>query len=77
MTLSTYLRHFSFSRTSMTYLGEPAILAGQHNYHPEKAPLVIASHLLQWRFYAGLLTRPFLAIGWKWLRAALVTQYQM
>lgn len=59
LTLSNYLPSFLSSSNSLVYLQDGRILAGQNGYHPEFTQLVVASHLFQWRFYAGILIAIF------------------
>ncbi|KFC66800.1 hypothetical protein FG93_04280 [Bosea sp. LC85] len=62
LTLSNYLPSFLSSSNSLVYLQDGRILSGQNGYHPEFSHLVVASHLFQWRFYAGILTAIFAAL---------------
>lgn len=71
MTLSNYLPSFVTASNSLVYFGAGPILAEQHGYHAQYTHLVVMSHLLQWRFYAGVLVAAYLYCVGQWLRAAL------
>ncbi len=68
--ISNYLPSFLCFSNSATYLGEARILAEQNGYHAQKAQLVIASHIFEWRFYAGILFTVFFITGWRWLQSS-------
>ncbi|MBA2648549.1 MAG: hypothetical protein H0U75_02935 [Legionella sp.] len=69
MSLSNYLPSFFFFSNSLTYLSEAQILAEQYGYHAQKTHLIMASHIFEWRFYAGILFTGFCMLGWRWLSA--------